>query len=166
MAEQKTEHQPKKNPHLEDKNEEMLIRIFDQDIPGSKSVFVGLTKIKGISWALANAICLHLKLDKRMKVGDLGKEKIAVIEKELSTLEGIPRFLKNRRSDLETGTDKHLLTTDLDIAKEFDIKRLKKIKSYRGVRHTYGLPTRGQRTRSHFRKKKGSTGIRKKKVAA
>ena len=49
-----------------------------------------------------------------------------------------------------------------------DIKRLKKIRSFRGWRHALGQPTRGQRTRSHFRsKKKGkSIGVTKKKVEA
>ena len=47
--------------------------------------------------------------------------------------------------------------------KSFDIKRLKKIKSYRGIRHAANLPVRGQRTKSHFRsnRRKG-TGIKKK----
>ncbi len=162
MAEQKTA-TPKKQAPQEEKLGDVLVRIFDQDVPAQKNVFVGLTRIKGVSWSLANAICVQLNLDKRKKVGELGKETIGKIEKALETLEGVPRYLKNRRSDLEQGVDKHLLTNDLDIAKEFDIKRLKKIKSYKGIRHAQGLPVRGQRTRSHFRKKSGGVGIRKKK---
>ena len=55
----------------------------------------------------------------------------------------------------------------LELQKEFDIKRLKKIKSYRGIRHTLGLPSRGQRTKGNFRphKMKG-VGIKKKKNKA
>ena len=49
------------------------------------------------------------------------------------------------------------------VAQNQRAKRLKKIKSYRGLRHAAGLPTRGQRTRSHFRKEKAKgAGIRKK----
>jgi ribosomal protein S13 len=71
-------------------------------------------------------------------------------------------YMKNRRKDPETGESKHLLANDLDITKEFDIKRLKKMKSYRGLRHSFGLPVRGQRTRSHFKRKKGAkVGIKK-----
>jgi len=47
-----------------------------------------------------------------------------------------------------------------------DIKRLKKIKSYRGIRHNLGQPVRGQRTKSHFRtnrKKSGAVGVKPKK---
>lgn len=140
---------------------EVLVRIFGQDMPGGKSIYVGLTRVKGVSWAVANALCIQLGLDRRVKVKDLSKEQIAKIEKGLQTID-LPIFLRNRRRDPETGTDKHLLTNSLDIQKEFDIKRLKKIKSYRGLRHAQGLPVRGQRTRSHFRKKGGLVGVKRK----
>ncbi|MCX8194480.1 MAG: 30S ribosomal protein S13, partial [Candidatus Pacearchaeota archaeon] len=65
-----------------------------------------------------------------------------------------PGWLLNRRKDIETGADRHLITTDLDLAREFDIRRMKKIKSYKGIRHILGQPVRGQRTKAHFRKGK------------
>jgi small subunit ribosomal protein S13 len=69
----------------------------------------------------------------------------------------------NRRMDFETGENKHLNGFDLDLQKEFDIKRLKKIKSYKGYRHMSGLTLRGQRTRGNFRRNKmKSVGIKKK----
>jgi small subunit ribosomal protein S13 len=46
------------------------------------------------------------------------------------------------------------------LKKEFDIKRLKKIRSYRGLRHATGRPVRGQRTKGHFRSKT-SLGVAK-----
>ena len=78
----------------------------------------------------------------------------------------IPDFMKNRRRDMDTGETKHLSTNNLDLRKEFDIKRLKKIRSYRGLRHAKGLPVRGQRTKSHFRtrgKKNKAVGVKIKK---
>ena len=73
-------------------------------------------------------------------------------------------FLLNRRKDFESGLDKHLSSTDLELQRDFDIKRLKKIKSYRGIRHAAGQPVRGQRTKAHFRKNRGkSVGIKSKK---
>ena len=50
----------------EDRNE-TLVRIYGYDIPGSRKVFVGLTYIKGISWALSNVICLKLKIRQEKK---------------------------------------------------------------------------------------------------
>ena len=75
----------------------------------------------------------------------------------------IPDYLLNRRGDFKTNENKQLVSSDLELQKEFDIKRLKKIKSYRGYRHASGLPLRGQGTKSNFRKnKKKGAGIKKK----
>ena len=139
----------KKRPVVED-NHEMLIRIYGYDIPGSRNVYVGLIRIKGISWAISNAICLKLKIPHSKKIAELSKEDIKLIEQFLDTLD-VPDFLKNRRRDRETGGTSHFYGTDLDMKREFDIKRLKEIKSYRGIRHALKQPVRGQRTRSHFR---------------
>jgi len=51
------------------------------------------------------------------------------------------------------------------LRREFDIKRLRKIKSYKGIRHAVGLPVRGQRTKANFRRnRKPSVAAAKKKV--
>jgi len=71
-------------------------------------------------------------------------------------------FLKNRRSDFKTGEESHIIGSELDMKKDFDIRRLKKIRAYRGIRHAAGLPVRGQRTRSHFRKKGQAVGVKRK----
>ena len=159
----KPEHEPGKRPE-EKIRHEMLIRILSTDIPGSKNVYVGLTKIKGISYSIANAVCHILKLDKRRKISSLTKEEIDRISETIKNLK-IPHFMMNRRNDFDSGESKHLVTTELDLKKEFDIKRQKKIKSYKGVRHSRGLPVRGQRTKSHFRKagKRKVVGVTKKK---
>lgn len=161
--EQKTEKKkPEARPRDTLENQETLIRILGQDMLGSKGIYVSLTKIKGVSWAIANAVCHNLNLDRRKKVVSLSKEDIKKIEHELMHIK-VPVFMKNRRSDIDTGEDLHLLTTNLDIKREFDIKRLKKIKSYKGIRHSLGLPVRGQKTRSHFRTKGRAVGVAKKK---
>ena len=146
-----------------EKHEERMVRILSKDIEGKTAVYVGLTKIKGISWSLSNIICKKLKIDKKKKIGSLTEKEIAEIVEFVKNPK-IPKYLMNRQNDFETGEDNHLIGTDLDLKKELDIKRLKKIKSYKGYRHTMGQPVRGQRTKSHFRsnRKKGS-GIKSKK---
>jgi len=134
----------------EEKYEEKLVRIISKDIEGGVQIYPGLTKIKGVSWGLANAVCTKLKIDKRRKIGSLTEEEIKKITEFLKNPE-VPEYLLNRRKDFETGKDLHLTGSDLELQKEFDIKKLKKIKSYRGLRHMSGLPMRGQRTKSHFR---------------
>ena len=145
------------------KQEERLMRILAKDIEGKMTVYAGLAKIKGISWTFSNAICKKLNIDKKRKIGSLKEEEIKKIEKFAKEAD-LPKHLLNRRKDFNSGEDKHLVGSDLDLTKEFDIKRLKKIKSYRGLRHASNLPSRGQRTKSNFRKnrRKGS-GIKKKK---
>lgn len=143
-----------------------LIRILQTDIPGNKKILVGLTYIKGISWSISNALCKILNLDPNKKIADLEKKDIEKITEFLSNPKmEIPGFLLNRRRDFETGENYHLVGTNLDMKREFDIRRLKKIRSYRGLRHALGQPTRGQRTKSHFRTKgkKKAVGVKKKK---
>ena len=150
--------QEKQNP----KHEERVIRIISKDIEGNMTLYSGLTKIKGISWAFSNAICKILKIDKSRKIGSLTEEEIKKITDFIKNPK-IPTHIYNRKGDFETGEDKHLTGVDLELRKEFDIKRLKKIKSYRGFRHMVGLPSRGQRTKSNFRKNKSKgVGIKKK----
>src|SRR3989338_1433574 len=76
----------------------------------------------------------------------------------------LPAWMLNRRKDLETGENNHLFGGDLKFARESDVKRLKRIRAYRGMRHAIGQPVRGQRTRSHFRHGR-SVGVQKQKVA-
>jgi small subunit ribosomal protein S13 len=145
----------------ESKETSKIIRIMQTDIPGDKKVYVGLTRIKGISWSFSNAVCYKLNLDKNRKIESLNEGEIQKIEDFIKSPE-LPAFLLNRRKDLDSGENKHVITTDLELKKEFDIKRLKKIRSYRGLRHAFGQPTRGQRTKSHFRQKGKSMGVVKK----
>ena len=146
----------------EKKYEEKMIRIVSEDIEGGMKIYAGLTKIKGISWGLANALCKVLKIDKDRKIGSLTPEEIKKISEFIKNPD-VPKFILNRRNDFETGKNRHLTGTDLELQTEFDIKRLKKIKSYRGIRHSAGQPVRGQRTKSHFRKNKTKSGGIKKK---
>ncbi|MEK6871520.1 MAG: 30S ribosomal protein S13 [Nanoarchaeota archaeon] len=145
-----------------------LVRILQTDIPGNKRVLAGLTYIKGVSWSISHATCHLLSLDPLKKISELTSDELKKITEFLENPQ-LPHFLLNRRHDFETGKDYHLITNELDMKKEFDIRRLKKIRSYRGLRHALGQPTRGQSTRSHFRSKKGSrtvVGVQKKKPEA
>ncbi len=149
----------------EEQSFKSLVRIAGTDIDTNARVYKGLTSIKGISWAVSNAICKKLTIEKNKKVRDLTEEEIKKIEESLTNLD-IPNFLKNRKRDFEEGDDKHLIGTNLALKTEFDIKRMKKIKSYKGIRHQLDQPVRGQRTKSHFRKNKNKSGggVKKKKA--
>ena len=151
----------KQKPEASHEQFESLVRIFGYDIPGSKNIYTGLNRIKGISWTLSNAICIKLGIPRNKKVSELSKPEIQKIENFLENID-IYDFLKNRRTDIETGKTEHFYGSDLDMKRDFDIKRLKEMKSYRGIRHALKQPVRGQRTRSHFRTKGRAMGVKKK----
>lgn len=141
----------------------VMIRVANTDLNGNKHIYVALRKIKGVSFMFSNAICNILNIDKEKKAGTLNENEVKAIEAIIENPSKFPKWLLNRRKDYDTGEDLHIFGARLKLRKEFDIKRLKKIKSYRGMRHAFGLPVRGQRTRGHFRKGK-SVGVQKKKL--
>jgi len=142
---------------------ETVVRIAGYDLPGSKNIYTGLTRVKGISWAVSNAVCHYLNLPKNKKVSELSKEDLKRIEDFFEKLSTIPGFLQNRRLDIDSGQTSHYIGSDLDIKREFDIKRMREVKSYKGIRHSAKLPVRGQRTRSHFRNRGQTLGVKRKK---
>tara|TARA_Y100000310_G_scaffold309173_1_gene353043 strand:+ start:281 stop:829 length:549 start_codon:yes stop_codon:yes gene_type:complete len=143
-----------------------LVRVAQTDLDGNLSLHMGLRKIKGVAALFSNMICSLAKVSRMKKVGDLNDADVAAIDKVLKDPKaaGAPSWTFNRRKDMDTGEDMHLITNDLLFVKDNDIKALKKMKSYRGVRHMQGKPVRGQKTKSNFRKNKGkvSLGVRKK----
>ena len=166
LKNEKGEEKKEKKDFRKEENYETLVRIMGFDIPSSRTIFAGLTRIKGVSWAIANALCIKLGYQKSKKIADLSKADIEKIENFLKELP-VSDYLKNRRSDPETGETSHIFGSDLDMIRSFDIKRLKQIKSYKGIRHSMGLPVRGQKTRSHFRTKgRKAVGVTKRKEAA
>lgn len=141
-----------------------IVRVANVDIPGEKQVGIALTKIKGVGKNFAHVLCQMAKIDKKAVTGNLSNDKIKKLnEVILSPVENdIPAWLFNRKKDYESAEDKHILTGTLDFVKENDLKRLKRIKTIRGLRHQKGLPVRGQRTRSNFRRNKGKVvGVKK-----
>ncbi|MBW2968714.1 30S ribosomal protein S13 [Candidatus Woesearchaeota archaeon] len=144
-----------------------LVRIANADIDGKKQILYALKKAKGVDIMFANAALKIAGINLTKKAGYLSDQEVKKIEEILKNPKkhGIPAWLYNRRKDMETGEDKHLLGADLQFTKETDIKTMKKIKTYRGVRHIRKLPVRGQKTRSNFRPNKGKvTGVKRSKV--
>lgn len=142
-----------------------LIRIMNTDLDGNLQVYKALTKIRGISFMFSNAVCNLLNIEKTKKVGTISEQDIEKIESLVKHPDKFPSWLLNRRNDVDTGINKHLSGTDIKFNVENDIKMMKKIKSYKGMRHAYGLPVRGQRTRGNFRHGK-AVGVQKKAIAA
>ncbi|MBT3297671.1 30S ribosomal protein S13 [archaeon] len=149
-----------------EENYKHIVRVANVDIPGNKQVKIALRKIKGVNFNFAHAICNVASVDIRKKAGSLTDKEVEALTAVLNNPvnSGIPKWMFNRRKDYDDNDDKHLTEGKLGFAKENDIKRLKKIKCLRGIRHQKGLPVRGQRTRSNFRRTKGkAVGVKKKR---
>ncbi len=149
----------------QNQNFKHIVRIANVDVPGEKPIVVALTKIKGVGKNLAAVICSLANVDRQAKIGNLTNDQVQKLNDVTASplSNNVPTWMANRQRDYETGENKHILTGTLNFTKENDLKRLKKIKSYRGLRHQKKLPVRGQRTRSNFRKSKGKVvGVKKK----
>ncbi|MDO8646966.1 MAG: 30S ribosomal protein S13 [Candidatus Diapherotrites archaeon] len=146
----------------------LIVRIVNKDLDGRLPIYRALMKIKGISHRMARSIAYvfekNTKVPFDMQLGNLQENMDSKLEEIIQSPQkfGIPKWTFNRQKDIETGTDIHHVMVDLDFDLRKDLERMKRIKSYRGVRHMYGLPVRGQRTRSSFRKRGATVGVMKK----
>lgn len=150
------------------KNYKHIVRVANVDIPGDRPTRYALTNIKGIGINFADVVCTIAGINKGQKAGTLTDSEIKKLNDIVQNPaeHGIPSWFFNRRKDYDSGEDMHIVTGSISFVVDNDLKRLKKIKTLRGMRHQKGLPVRGQRTRSHFRKNKGKVvGVAKKKVA-
>jgi small subunit ribosomal protein S13 len=142
-----------------------IVRVCNVDVPGEKEIRQALTNIKGIGINMADSVCKIAGIDRTVKAGNLNDEQIEKITNIIKEPKksGLPVWMLNRRKDLDTAEDIHVITGDLAYVLENDIKKEMKIKSLRGLRLQKKLPVRGQRTRSNFRKNKGKVASVKRK---
>ena len=144
------ESQKKKVEH--DENFNYIVRIANTDINGERSVVQGLTSIKGIGRHMATFVADTAGVDRRLKFGNLNETQIQQIQTALSNIDqAVPAWMMNRRKDLYTGENQHLISVEVATRLRDDINLMKMIRSYKGVRHEAGLPVRGQRTRANGR---------------
>ncbi|MBU4246397.1 MAG: 30S ribosomal protein S13 [Nanoarchaeota archaeon] len=131
-----------------------IIRIMSTDLDGAKKIKTTLCNIRGISYNFSHAVLYAAKIDGERKLGDLDEKDIETIEAIVKdpVKFGIPGWMLNHQFMYKTGETKHLMGADLMVTLRDEINRLKKIRSYRGVRHEMNLPVRGQRTRTAGRK--------------
>jgi len=111
-------------------------RIKGVDTPEDKRIEIALTYIKGIGLTTSQEILEKVGIDPDTRAKELNDSQIAEINKIINDMG---------------------LIVEGELRREItqNIRRLKEIKSYRGLRHHQGLPVRGQRTRTNARTRKG-----------
>ena len=123
-----------------------MARIAGVDIPRDKAVLIALTHIYGIGRVTSRKILDEANVDPRTAVRDLTDVELGRIRDQIG--------LQQVEGDLRRSVQNN-------------IARLREIGSYRGLRHRIGLPTRGQRTRTNARSRKGgrrTVGVRKRLI--
>ena len=148
--------------HLTSQEYRHIVRIAGKDVPGAKKMIIGVSQVRGIGYNFAKAILDVLKIDQNSNIGFLTESQVEAIEKAMRNPSSLnmPSWFLNRRKDIDSGKDLHLITSDIEFNVRNDIEREKNTNSWRGFRHTYGLKVRGQRTRTTGRKG-GAVGVRK-----
>ena len=111
-----------------------MARIAGINIPTDKHIVIGLQSIFGIGQTRSKLICETLKLDTSTKVSELTEDELESIRVAVS---------------------KYEVEGDLRREVSMNIKRLRDLGCYRGIRHRKSLPLRGQRTKTNARTRKG-----------
>ncbi|OPJ54869.1 30S ribosomal protein S13 [Alkalithermobacter paradoxus] len=122
-----------------------MARIAGVDLPRDKRVVIGLTYIFGIGKSTSQEILKKVNINPDIRIKDLTEDEVNALRKAIDA--------------------EYLVEGDLRREISLNIKRLRDIKCYRGIRHMRGLPLRGQRTKTNARTRKGprKTVSRKKK---
>jgi small subunit ribosomal protein S13 len=126
-----------------------MARIAGVNIPTDKRIVVAITYIFGIGPSYADRILAATKVNPETRVKDLTESEISRIRDEISA--------------------NYQVEGDLQRSTSVNVKRLKEIGSYRGLRHKANLPSRGQRTKTNARTRRGkkvTMGSGRKKAAA
>jgi small subunit ribosomal protein S13 len=111
-----------------------MARVAGVNLPLNKRAEIGLTYVHGIGRSTANRVLEQVGVDPNTYVKDLTEEETVKLREAVEGLE-VEGDLRRERSQ--------------------NVKRLSEIGSYRGLRHRRGLPTRGQRTKTNARARKG-----------
>lgn len=117
----------------------MAVRIAGVNIPNDKRIEIALTYIHGIGRTRSNKVLAEAKVDKNIRVKDLKEDEV------------------NRLR--ETVEKKYTVEGDLRRDVASNIKRLREIGCYRGLRHGKHLPVRGQRTKTNSRTVRGNKRV-------
>ena len=142
-----------------------IIRVCDTNLTGSWLVKRAIRNIPGVGFQFGNAVSIVSGLgDKTLE--SLSEDELKRLVEIIQNPEkhSLPKWLLNRRKDPKTGVDRHLVSSGLEFNVRMDINEMKKLRIYKGIRHAAGLPVRGQRTLSSFRKGK-TIGVSRSKQA-
>jgi small subunit ribosomal protein S13 len=154
---------PKGDPESAEHEIKYIVRIAQTDLDGKKAVQYALTGLKGVGIRTARILTQRASIDPNDSMGYLDDEQIERLRESVANFnQNVPAWMFNYRKNPVTGEDQHLLGPQVDLTLRETLNRMKKTRSYTGIRHERGHKVRGQRTKSTGRK--GTTvGVQRKK---
>jgi small subunit ribosomal protein S13 len=154
---------PKGNTKPAEQEIKYIVRIAQTDLDGKKTVQYALTGLKGVGIRTARVLTQRANIDPNDSMGYLDDEQVERLRESVANFnQNVPGWMFNYRKNPITGEDQHLLGSQLDLTLRETLNRMKKTRSYTGIRHERGHKVRGQRTKSTGRR--GATvGVQRKK---
>ena len=121
-----------------------MARIAGVTIPDNKRIEIALTYIYGVGLKTSQRILASVKIDSNIRAKDLTAEQVNTIRNALNDI-----------------LEKDVMRIEGDLRRDINdnIKRLREIGSYRGMRHSRSLPSRGQRTKTNSRTRRGNKRV-------
>lgn len=143
-----------------------IVRLVETDLDGRKTVEFALRGVKGIGSRTARVVATLANVDPGRRMGHLKDEEVERLRAAVEQLsQKAPPWLLNRSRDPATGENQMRVGVDWVVMVREDVERMKRIRSYKGVRHEFGYKVRGQRTRSTGRGGAVVGVVRKKELA-
>lgn len=121
-----------------------MARIAGVTIPDNKRIEIALTYIYGVGLKTSQRILASVKIDSNIRAKDLTAEQVNTIRNALNDI-----------------LEKDVMRIEGDLRRDINdnIKRLREVGAYRGMRHSRNLPSRGQRTKTNSRTRRGNKRV-------
>jgi len=141
---------------VEDAKFQLILRVLNTNVAGTRKVMYALRQIRGIGPRFANLICKKADVDLNKRSGELTEEEVEAIKTIIANpLQfNIPEWFLNNQKDHKDGKFTQVVSNNLDTKLRDNFERMKKIRLHRGLRHYWQIRVRGQHTKTTGRRGK------------
>merc|ERR1711994_973982 len=138
-----------------------ILRVQNTNIDGNIKVTHALTSIRGMGRRFTDLVLKKAEIDRSKRAGQLSEAEMEQIQTVMANPKNfkIPTWFLNRQRDCKDG---QMTSNNLDNKLREDIERMKKIRLHRGIRHWWGYPVKGQKTKTSGRHGRTCGVLRKK----
>merc|ERR1712079_572356 len=141
-----------------------ILRVQNTNIDGNIKVTHAITSIRGMGKRFTDLVLKKAEIDRSKRAGQLTEAEMEQIQTVMTNPKNfkIPVWFLNRQRDWKDGKDGQMTSNNLDNKLREDLERMKKIRLHRGIRHWWGYPAKGQKTKTSGRHGRTCGVLRKK----